>query len=82
MPKTNAATTASVLLGDLSVGTAFGDRRGVTIEVSDQRYFVEDSLAFKGTCRFGFKAFDIGNVNATPAQRTPGSLIVGAFAGT
>ena len=80
MAKTLAATTPYILLGDLSVGTVFGDRRGVTIEVSDQRYFVEDSLAFKGTERFGFNAFDLGNVNATASARVPGSLIVGASA--
>lgn len=82
MPKVNTASSAAALLGDLSVGTAFGDRRGVTIEVSDQRYFVEDSLAFKGTERFGFNAFDIGNVSATASARIPGSLIVGAFQST
>lgn len=82
MPKTLAASTPYILLGDLSVGTVFGDRRGVTIEVSDQRYFVEDSLAFKGTERFGFNAFDLGNVNATAASRVPGSLIVGASQAT
>jgi HK97 family phage major capsid protein len=76
MPKTPAATTPVALLGDLSVGTAFGDRRGVTIEVSDQRYFVEDALAFKGTQRYGFNAFDLGNVSATASARVPGSLIV------
>jgi HK97 family phage major capsid protein len=82
MQKTLAASTPYVLLGDLSMGTAFGDRRTVTIEVSDQRYFVEDALAFKATERFAFKAFDIGNVDATAANRVPGSLIVGASAAT
>jgi HK97 family phage major capsid protein len=82
MQKTLAASTPYILLGDLSVGTAFGDRRSVTIEVSDQRYFVEDALAFKATERFAFKAFDIGNVDSTAANRVPGSLIVGASAAT
>jgi HK97 family phage major capsid protein len=82
MQKTLAASTPYVLLGDLSMGTAFGDRRTVTIEVSDQRYFVEDALAFKATERFAFSAFDIGNVNATASSRVPGSLIVGASAAT
>ena len=77
-----AATTAYILLGDLSMGTAFGDRRTVTIEVSDQRYFVEDALAFKATERFAFNAFDLGNVNATASSRVTGSLIVGASAAT
>ena len=31
MQKTLAASTPYILLGDLSVGTAFGDRRSVTI---------------------------------------------------
>ena len=82
MQKTLAASTPYILLGDLSTGTVFGDRRGVTIEVSDQRYFVEDALAFKGTERFGFNAFDIGNVSATASSRVPGSLIVGASQAT
>jgi HK97 family phage major capsid protein len=82
MPKVNTASSPAVLLGDLSAGTAFGDRRGVTIEVSDQYYFNVDSLAFKGTARYGFNAFDLGNVNATAASQVPGSLIVGAFQGT
>lgn len=77
-----AINTPFFMLGDLSVGTAFGDRRGVTIEVSDQYYFNADSLAFKGTARYGFNAFDLGNVNATAASQVPGSLIVGASAGS
>lgn len=82
MPKVNTASSPAVLLGDLSAGTAFGDRRGVTIEVSDQYYFNVDSLAFKGTARYGFNAFDLGNVNAAAASQVPGSLIVGAFQAT
>ena len=80
MQKTLVASKPYILLGDLSMGTAFGDRRTVTIEVSDQRYFVEDALAFKATERFAFKAFDTGNVTATAADKVPGSLIVGASA--
>jgi len=82
MQKTLVASKPYILLGDLSVGTAFGDRRTVTIEVSDQRYFVEDALAFKATERFAFSAFDVGNVSATASLRVPGSLIVGASAAT
>jgi len=82
MPTTNTASSPAVILGDLSVGTVFGDRRGVTVEVSDQRYFDTDNLAFKATARYGFNAFDLGNVSATASARVPGSLIVGAFAAT
>lgn len=82
MQKTLAASTPYVLLGDLSVGTVFGDRRNVTIEFSADRYFELDSLAYKATERYAFSAFDTGNVNATAASRVPGSLIVGASSAT
>lgn len=75
MAKTPAINTPVAILGDLSKATAFGDRRGLTIELSDQRYFVEDSLAFKATERFAFNAFDIGNIDATPANRVAGSVV-------
>lgn len=62
-------------LADLSKGVAFGDRRGITIEMSDQRYFVEDSWAFKATERFSVNCFDAGNFDASAANRVPGSFI-------
>ena len=75
MPATPAIDTPVAFLGDLSKGVAFGDRRGITIEMSDQRYFVEDSWAFKATERFSVNCFDAGNYNATAANRVPGSFI-------
>jgi len=74
-----SATGVSVdvaVLGDLSLGVAFGDRRGITIEVSDQVKFIEDCLTFKATSRYGFVPFDTGNVTATVANQVAGSLIV------
>jgi HK97 family phage major capsid protein len=76
MPKTPAATTPVAILGDLTKGVAFGDRRAMTVEVSDQVKFVEDALTYKATERFAFNAHDVGNVNATASSRVPGSLIV------
>jgi HK97 family phage major capsid protein len=76
MPKSPAATTPVAILGDLSKGVAFGDRRAMTVEVSDQVKFVEDALTYKATERFAFNAHDVGNVNATASARVPGSLIV------
>jgi len=75
MIATPAIDSPVAFLADLSVGTAFGDRRSVTIEVSDQQYFKEDALAFKATERFAFSAFDSGNYDATAANRVPGSYI-------
>jgi HK97 family phage major capsid protein len=76
MPSGVAASRDMVVLGDLSKGVAFGDRRGVSVEVSDQVKFIEDALTFKATERYAFNAFDVGNVTATVADQVPGSLIV------
>jgi len=76
MPKAPAATIPVAILGDLSKGVAFGDRRAMTVEVSDQVKFVEDALTYKATERFAFNAHDVGNVNATASLKVPGSLIV------
>jgi HK97 family phage major capsid protein len=76
MPKAPAATIPVAILGDLTKGVAFGDRRSMTIEVSDQVKFVEDALTYKATERFAFNAHDVGNVNASAASKVPGSLIV------
>jgi HK97 family phage major capsid protein len=76
MPKAPAATTAVAILGDLSKGVAFGDRRSMTVEVSDQVKFVEDALTYKATERFAFNAHDVGNVNSDASLKVPGSLIV------
>jgi HK97 family phage major capsid protein len=76
MPKAPAATTPVAILGDLTKGVAFGDRRSMTVEVSDQVKFVEDALTYKATERFAFNAHDVGNVNASAASKVPGSLIV------
>lgn len=76
MPKAPAATTPVAILGDLSKGVAFGDRRAMTVEVSDQVKFVEDALTYKATERFAFNAHDVGNVNSDASLKVPGSLIV------
>jgi len=76
MPSAPAASRTIAVLGDLSKGVAFGDRRGVSVEVSDQVKFIEDALTFKATERYAFNAFDVGNVTATAGDQVPGSLIV------
>lgn len=70
-----AATRPLALFGDLSLGTAFGDRRGITIEMSKERYFLEDQVAYKASQRFAFNAYDLGNADALVANRVPGCLI-------
>jgi len=76
MPSAPAANRTIAVLGDLSKGTAFGDRRGVSVEVSDQVKFIEDALTFKATERYAYNVFDVGNVTATVGDQVAGSLIV------
>mgnify|MGYP000952598778 CR=1 FL=1 len=76
MPSAPAASRDIAVLGDLSKGTAFGDRRGVSVEVSDQVKFIEDALTFKATERYAYNVFDVGNVTATVGDQVAGSLIV------
>jgi HK97 family phage major capsid protein len=62
MPSATGVSKTMAVLGDLSKGVAFGDRRGVSVEVSDQVKFIEDALTFKATERYAFNCFDVGNV--------------------
>lgn len=64
------------LFGDLSLASSLGDRRGISIAVSDQVRFTQDQLAIKGTTRYDIKTHDIGDAtNAGPivALKTPAS---------
>jgi HK97 family phage major capsid protein len=70
-----AVSSPVAFLADLSKGVAFGDRRGITVEMSDQPYFIQDSWAFKATERFSVSAFDTGNYNTDAASRVTGSFI-------
>lgn len=70
-----AASSPVAFLADLSKGVAFGDRRGITVEMSDQPYFIQDSWAFKATERFSVNAFDTGNYDTVAANRVTGSFI-------
>jgi HK97 family phage major capsid protein len=84
MPKgfTGNASKPLMAFADLNLGTAFGDRRGITIDMATETKFLEDQYLYKATERFAFKAFDIGNVNASVALQQPGALIVLAAQGT
>ena len=60
--------------GDLSLSSALGERRGVTIRRSDDRYFENDQIGLLGTERFDINNHDLGdNTNAGPlvAAKSP-----------
>lgn len=77
----NSTTTAQVstnvlFLGDLKQGAMLGTRRGVSILVSEHRYFEYDQLAIRGTERFDINVHEKGTASVA------GSLIVLATPGS
>jgi HK97 family phage major capsid protein len=65
MPVTEANSQICALFGNLSQAAMFGDRRGVTIAMtdSDATDFAEDQMAIRGTERFDINVHDVGNTS-------------------
>lgn len=57
--------TIMLLFGDLRLSTTFGDRRGITIKVSMERYLEYDQIGIQATERFCIVNHDIGGAAAT-----------------
>jgi HK97 family phage major capsid protein len=64
------ANTPLCAFGNLKTGCVYGDRRDLSIRVSDQYYFQADALAFRATTRMGFTCHDPGTSSAA------GSVII------
>lgn len=77
LPKAEANSQIPVLFGDLAKGAMFGDRRGVTIKLTDSNDtdFEEDLMSIKGTERFDINVHDVGNADATASKREPGPIV-------
>ena len=45
------------------------------VATSDQRYFDSDEIAIRGIHRVAFNAHDVGNADATEANREPGPIV-------
>jgi HK97 family phage major capsid protein len=82
MPQTLTINEPFAIFGALDKGTAFGDKRGLNVQTSYERYFDQDAVAIRATERFGFSgAIDPGTV-ASPGSQAPGSVIVFAAQGS
>jgi HK97 family phage major capsid protein len=62
LPASSAAagTAGVVILGDLSQGVAFGDRRGVTVQVSNDIKIIEDAVVMTANSRFDIQTHTTG----------------------
>lgn len=70
------STDGLAYFGSLRQGVAFGDRRGVSIMLSEHRYFELDQLAIKGTERFDIVVHEKGTASVAGSivmLSTPGS---------
>lgn len=64
---TDISDTAMLFFGDLSLAVAMGERRGIRIKTSDDRYFEYDQLGVQGTERVDINVHDLGDaVTAGP----------------
>lgn len=58
--------------GDLAMSALIGNRRGMTIQVSDDRYFEFDQIGVKGTQRFDINVHERGDT----VNGTAGSIVM------
>lgn len=73
---TTQANTIVALFGDLGLAASMGDRKGLSIAVSDQVNFTSDQMVIRGISRFDINVHDVGDGStAGPlvALKTPGS---------
>lgn len=70
------STEGLVIFGDLRLGVVLGDRRGVSMDMSRDRYFEYDQLAVRVTERFDINVHGVGT-SSVPGPivqlNTPGS---------
>jgi HK97 family phage major capsid protein len=67
MATTDISDTAMLFFGDLRLAATMGERRGITIKSSEERYFELDQVAVLGTERVDINVHDLGdNTNAGP----------------
>jgi HK97 family phage major capsid protein len=58
---TDISDTAMIGFGDLGMAVTMGERRGISIQTSNERYFEYDQVAIKATERFDINVHDIGD---------------------
>jgi HK97 family phage major capsid protein len=64
MPSASAVSQVCALLGDLSQGAFFGDRRGIGVSLSEHDAFQTDELALRAVERFDINVFGAGDTVA------------------
>jgi hypothetical protein len=58
---TDISDTAMLFFGDLSKAVTMGERRGITVKKSEERYFEYDQIAIQATERVDINVHDVGD---------------------
>ena len=64
---TTDAEAIKAVFGDLQMGAMLGDRRGVAVASSAERYFDTDEIAVRGITRFDINIHSVGGTTAATA---------------
>ena len=67
MPKATAVSQVCAILGDLFMGTFFGNRRALQIDTDNSVYFASDQVGVRGTERIAINVFGEGDVTNASA---------------
>jgi HK97 family phage major capsid protein len=72
-PATNYNAAVIVAFGNLRQAVTMGERRGIRVALSSERYFDTDQIAIKGTERFDINVNDLGSTTV----KSPFAVLVG-----
>lgn len=77
MPHTEANDVICLLYGNLAQASMLGDRKGTSIAMtdSDSTDFAKGIMAIRGDTRFDINVHDVGNYDATAANRKAGPIV-------
>lgn len=77
MPTTEGNSQIPLLYGNATQAATFGDRRGVTVKMTDSNDvdFESDIQTIKGTERFDINVHDVGNADASAGNRKAGPVV-------
>lgn len=77
MPRQSEPGSVPCVFGDLRQAARFGDRRQMTVSVTDSNRteFADDLLTIRGTERFDINVHDVGNASADEDEREAGPVV-------
>jgi len=72
-PSTDYNNVGMIGFGNLMMAATLGNRRGIRVALSDQKYWTKDQIGIKGTERFDINVHDLGSTT----KKSPFAVLVG-----